>query len=97
MKKVEAEEMRINTEKLREAKADARKRELVARSCARVGRKDVAGEARRGGGRDVTFITWLGEKPKMMNDYWRLREATATTQREGAVLCGGREAATGGF
>ena len=38
--------MRIKTEKLRKAKADARKRGLVARSCARSGRKDVVGEVK---------------------------------------------------
>ena len=36
-----AEKIRIKIEKLRQAKADARKRGLVARSCARAGRKDV--------------------------------------------------------
>ena len=41
-----AEKIRIKTEKLREAKADARKRVLVARSCARAGRKDVVGEVK---------------------------------------------------
>ena len=39
-----AEKIRIKTEKLREAKADAQKRGLEVRSCARVGRKDVVGE-----------------------------------------------------
>ena len=38
------ESIRIKIEKLREEKADARKRVLVARSCARVGEKDVVGE-----------------------------------------------------
>ena len=38
-----AEKIRIKIEKLREAKAEARKRVLVARSCARVGKKDVIG------------------------------------------------------
>ena len=38
-----AEKIRIKTEKLPKAKADAQKRGLVARSCARVGRKDVVG------------------------------------------------------
>ena len=41
-----AEKIRIKIEKLREAKADARKRGLVARSCARVGRKDVVGQVK---------------------------------------------------
>ena len=40
-KGAKAEKIRIKTEKLREAKADARKRRLVVRSCARVGRKNV--------------------------------------------------------
>ena len=43
---MKAEKIRIKTKKLRKAKADARKRGLVARSCARVGRKDVVGEVK---------------------------------------------------
>ena len=41
-----AEKIRTKIEKLREAKAEARKRVLVARSCARVGEKDVVGEVK---------------------------------------------------
>ena len=38
--------IRVERVKLREAKADARKRGLVALSCASAGRKDVAGEVK---------------------------------------------------
>ena len=41
-----AEGIRVKTVMLREAKADARKSGLVARSCARAGRKDVVGEVK---------------------------------------------------
>ena len=41
-----AEGIRGKRVKLRKAKADARKRGLVARSCARSGRKDVVGEVK---------------------------------------------------
>ena len=40
----EGREDKNKDRKLREAKAEARKSVLVARSCARVGRKDVVGE-----------------------------------------------------
>ena len=43
---VKAEGIRVRRVKLRKAKADARKRGLVARSCARVGRKDVVGKVK---------------------------------------------------
>ena len=46
--------MRTKIEKLREAKADARKR---VRSCARVGKKDVVGE---GKGLDVIGVLVAG-------------------------------------
>ena len=41
-----AEGIRVKRVKLRKAKADAWKRGLVARSCARSGRKDVVGEVK---------------------------------------------------
>ena len=41
-----AEGRRIRRGKLRKAKAEALKRGLVARSCARSGRKDVVGEVK---------------------------------------------------
>ena len=41
-----AEGIRVKRVKLREAKAEAEKRGLVARSCARSGRKDVVGEVK---------------------------------------------------
>ena len=41
-----AEGIRVKRVKLREAKADARKRGVVARSCARAGRKDAVGEVK---------------------------------------------------
>ena len=43
-KGAKAEGRRIRRGKLRKAKAEALKRGLVARSCARSGRKDVVGE-----------------------------------------------------
>ena len=45
-KGAKAEGRRIRRGKLRKAKAEALKRGLVARSCARSGRKDVVGEFR---------------------------------------------------
>ena len=42
----EGREDKNKDRKLREAKAEARKRVLVACSCARVGRKDVVGEVK---------------------------------------------------
>ena len=45
-KGAKAEGRRIRRVKLREAKAEALKRGLVARSCARSGRKDVVGEVK---------------------------------------------------
>ena len=45
-KGAKAEGRRIRRGKLRKAKAEALKRGLVARSCARSGRKDVVGEVK---------------------------------------------------
>ena len=45
-KGAKAEGIRVKRVKLRKAKAEAWKRGLVARSCARSGRKDVVGEVK---------------------------------------------------
>ena len=45
-KGAKAEGIRVRRVKLRKAKAEAEKRGLVARSCARSGRKDVVGEVK---------------------------------------------------
>ena len=53
----EGREDKKKDRKLREAKAEAPKRGLVARSCARVGRKDVVGEVK---GTDLMVVLVAG-------------------------------------
>ena len=53
----EGREDKNKDRKLREAKAEARKRGLIARSCARVGRKDVVGEVK---GIEVMGVLFAG-------------------------------------